>query len=366
MGIKNLIRFIKNHVPDQIQTVSLNQYAGKVLAIDTSIYLYKFKYTSPEDPERLFIKQVMHLRRHKIKPFYIFDGKPPPEKNDVIIGRANERQRKEDLRTVLTNMIENSSSSTSKEEQVPPTPIINDDKYALYKNMAPEELKKELENIPKPIIITAQYKANVKRLFDMMGIPYVVAQGEAERLCAKLNRMGVVYGCISEDTDILANGGVRFITGYSNTSNKVVEYNLDGILEKLELSYEQFVDICILCGCDYTGKIYGIYEKNVLDFIQKDKCIEAIIERRCIAKGEGIYYRKGYRNYNITGQCDFVNARHIFIEGLRDEEVKAVGEVRLRQPNFDNVSESDQMSLLLTNAYRKKLMTYYEKYEKNN
>ncbi len=30
------------------------------------------------------------------------------------------------------------------------------------------------------------------------------------------------------------------------------------MLEELKLTPEQFADLCILCGCDYTGKIGGI------------------------------------------------------------------------------------------------------------
>lgn len=30
------------------------------------------------------------------------------------------------------------------------------------------------------------------------------------------------------------------------------------MLEELGLSLEEFIDVCILCGCDYTPKISGI------------------------------------------------------------------------------------------------------------
>lgn len=30
------------------------------------------------------------------------------------------------------------------------------------------------------------------------------------------------------------------------------------VLKELELTEDQFIDLCILCGCDYTAKISGI------------------------------------------------------------------------------------------------------------
>ena len=30
------------------------------------------------------------------------------------------------------------------------------------------------------------------------------------------------------------------------------------MLEELQLTRDQFIDLCILCGCDYTDKIPGI------------------------------------------------------------------------------------------------------------
>lgn len=39
----------------------------------------------------------------------------------------------------------------------------------------------------------------------------------------------------------------------------------------------QFVDLCILLGCDYTGKINGIGQKRAIDLIMEHKNIENIL-----------------------------------------------------------------------------------------
>lgn len=37
----------------------------------------------------------------------------------------------------------------------------------------------------------------------------------------------------------------------------------------LELSHEKFVDLCVLCGCDYTGSIKGIGPKKALALVRQ-------------------------------------------------------------------------------------------------
>ena len=50
------------------------------------------------------------------------------------------------------------------------------------------------------------------------------------------------------------------------------------ILESLKLTSEEFVDLCILCGCDYTIKINKIGYVTSYKLIKKFKNIEEIIK----------------------------------------------------------------------------------------
>ncbi|XP_053569201.1 flap endonuclease 1 [Bombina bombina] len=46
---------------------------------------------------------------------------------------------------------------------------------------------------------------------------------------------------------------------------------------KLKMSHEQFVDLCILLGCDYSGKIRGLGPKKALRMMQEHGSIERIL-----------------------------------------------------------------------------------------
>ena len=59
--------------------------------------------------------------------------------------------------------------------------------------------------------------------------------------------------------DFLTHGCEKVLRGFDYNKNTLMEYSLSDILMGLGLSYLEFVDFCILMGCDYTKKIFGIW-----------------------------------------------------------------------------------------------------------
>ena len=56
MGIKNINTILKKYAPDGIKRRNLSTYKYKKIAIDISIYLYRFKYSNngENDDENAF------------------------------------------------------------------------------------------------------------------------------------------------------------------------------------------------------------------------------------------------------------------------------------------------------------------------
>ena len=103
----------------------------------------------------------------------------------------------------------------------------------------------------------------------------MIAEYEADKLCAELVISNIVYACISEDTDLFVYGCPRILR-YLNLFNEVcILYDLKLILKKLKLDLKTFKKICILSGCDYKEssiqifKLYNIY----LKYIKKERDI---------------------------------------------------------------------------------------------
>ena len=83
MGIKNLNTLFKKYVKKGIQTKKTKCFTNKVLAIDTSIYLYKFAYNN-QNYIKKFLHQILKFWENSITPVYIFDGTPPIEKHNTL------------------------------------------------------------------------------------------------------------------------------------------------------------------------------------------------------------------------------------------------------------------------------------------
>ena len=95
MGIKNLNRFLRVNCPQNIRQISLWDLRGKTIVIDASIYMYRFQ-TDNSLIEGIY--QMVALLEHcKIKPIFVFDGPPPPEKARLKREKKKSKQLSENI-----------------------------------------------------------------------------------------------------------------------------------------------------------------------------------------------------------------------------------------------------------------------------
>ena len=123
--------------------------------------------------------------------------------------------------------------------------------------------------------------AESQRLLDCLGVPWIAAPGEAEAQCAVLVKEGLVFGTATEDMDALTFGTpilLRHLTYSEARKMPVLEFKLDKLLKDLNVTMDQFIDICILCGCDYIPSIRGIGPKTALRLIREYGNIETLLE----------------------------------------------------------------------------------------
>ncbi|MCV5824480.1 hypothetical protein OFN33_28880, partial [Escherichia coli] len=84
-----------------------------------------------------------------------------------------------------------------------------------------------------------------------------------------------------EDMDALTFGTpvlLRHLTFSESRKEPIQEFHLDKILEGLQLTMDQFIDMCILCGCDYCDTIRGIGPKKAYKLIKDYKNIEGVLQ----------------------------------------------------------------------------------------
>ncbi|ETO15992.1 hypothetical protein RFI_21369 [Reticulomyxa filosa] len=175
-----------------------------------------------------FFYRTIRMMDNGIKPVWVFDGKPPEFKLEELQKRKENREKAEG------------------------------EKKKQRRKETPRELSKWKE-----------------------GVPWVQAPGEAEAQCAKMAQEGIVYGCATEDMDALTFHTPRLVRHLTHTEARkmpIREFNLEKTLQGMDLTYDQFIDLCILCGCDYIPSIRGIGPKTAYKLIKEHGSIEGLLQ----------------------------------------------------------------------------------------
>ena len=114
MGIKDLTAFLREHAPDSISKGNLAHFTGQFpktrrlrAAIDTSLFMYKYKYKSGDKFIIDFLEQINRLLINNIEPIYVFDGAPPSEKSDTLKSRKDRKINYQNKIKELENKLEN-------------------------------------------------------------------------------------------------------------------------------------------------------------------------------------------------------------------------------------------------------------------
>ena len=120
-----------------------------------------------------------------------------------------------------------------------------------------------------------------KKLLDYMGIPYVQAEGEGEAQGAYMVEQGDAWAVASQDYDCLLFGApriVRNLTLSGGLSN--LEYlELEKVLNEIDLTREQLIDVALMVGTDFNEGIHGIGAKTGLKLIRNNTLEDILVQK---------------------------------------------------------------------------------------
>jgi flap endonuclease-1 len=278
MGIKQLFKFLSENANRSIKVQTMENYTGRVLAVDASMCLYQFVVAIRLGAENQhanlmndagevtshiggFLNRTLRMLEAGIKPVYVFDGKPPEFKSAELQERKEKREKAE---AELKEAVE-----AGDQEAV-------------------------LKQTKRTVKVTPKMNQDIRRLLTMMGCPIIEAPCEAEATCAEMVKLGKAYGAVTEDMDVLTFGSNVMIKNLFSTQTggssgpsttpglkpgqkPVYEVNLDVALDQLDITMDQFIDFCILCGCDYADTLRGIGPHTGFKLIAEHKTIEEVI-----------------------------------------------------------------------------------------
>ncbi|XP_077567560.1 flap endonuclease GEN homolog 1 isoform X2 [Stigmatopora nigra] len=132
-------------------------------------------------------------------------------------------------------------------------------------------------------------------MLDYLGVPWVVAAGEAEAMCAYLDSNHLVDGCITNDGDVFLYGARTVYRNFNiNSKDPQVDcYKTSRVQTELSLSRENLVGLAILLGCDYIPKgIPGVGKEHALRLIQTIKG-QTLLQRFMCWKDEAACLSQG-------------------------------------------------------------------------
>jgi flap endonuclease-1 len=266
MGILGLAKLLHERAPGSAKETEMKSYFGRRVAIDASMSIYQFViamrgFDNGESVELtnangevtthlngLWLR-TLRMLDEGLRPVYVFDGAAPEMKRDELDQRRQKAQEAAD-------------------------------DLAKAKEQGDEDAMEKLST--RAVRVSKAQMDECKKLLTLMGCPWVQAAGEAEAQCVELVKKGKCWAVATEDMDALTFGApvlLRHLT-FSNDAKKrpVMEYHIDTVLQRMGFTMAQFIDLCILLGCDYCNKIHGIGPQKAFEGIREHKTIEAYIK----------------------------------------------------------------------------------------
>ena len=249
-------------------SITLADLRGKQLAVDANGELYQFLAlirlpdgTPLKDTQGrvtshlsgLFFRTTRLIADFGMQLMFVFDGRPPVEKTAEITRRRAVRER--------------------YEAEAAAARSAGDFARAYSKSTMTSRL-------------TAEMIADVKELLRLMGVPVIQAPSEAEAQAAHMARRGSVWAAASKDYDALLFGAprlVRFLTisgreflPAQRASRPITPelIDLQRMLDALELTRAQLIDLGLLVGTDFHPGINGIGPKKALALVRRHGAIE--------------------------------------------------------------------------------------------
>ena len=329
MGIKNLLKFLSSY-PNLLVEKNPSDYNNKKIAIDISILIYQVVIAirnSGSDLTNdkgeitshilgLFNKTLSFLEKGII-PVYVFDGKPPQLKQKILDTRKMIRKK------AMIRLEDNDISDIDR-----------------------------IKYFKRCVSITREQIDQCRELLELMGIPYIDAIEEADAQLSYLCKTNMVYAVLTEDMDILTFGSPRIIRNLTSSKKIPLEIELNKVLETLNITYEQFTELCILFGCDYCPSMSEIKPNIIYEIYMKHKNIEMTLN--CLRE----------LNYNVPDSFEYIEAKKYFISN--ENIINTTNDFKLKEPQIEKLLE------LLVNKYGlikykvvnklNRLTTIYSKY----
>ncbi len=244
-----------------IEDVSFADLGDSVVAVDAHNWLYRYltttvkwtseaKYTTSDGTEVAnllgAVQGLPKFFEHDLTPVFVFDGAVTELKEDEIEDRREQREQYEEA---LEEARERGDT------------------------VAIARLESRTQRLTETIIETT------RELLELLDVPVVDAPAEGEAQCAYMARQGTVDYAGTEDYDALLFGAPYTLRQLTSSGDPEL-MDFQATLDKHGLTWEQLVDVAILCGTDFNPGISGVGPKTAVKLVNEHGDLFGALEAR--------------------------------------------------------------------------------------
>jgi len=115
--------------------------------------------------------------------------------------------------------------------------------------------------------VTDEMVEEVMQLLELFGIPYLKAPAEAEAQAVELEKLGLVDGVVTEDSDAIVFGS-KSVYRHIFDDKKYVELYSSSDSESIGLGLNEKIALAMLLGGDYTEGVKGVGIVNGMEILK--------------------------------------------------------------------------------------------------
>ena len=244
------------------ENIKFQDLESKIVALDAANVIYQFLSSIRQVDGTPLMDQNRNITSHLsgilyrtssliekgIKPVYIFDGVSDALKKDT---QDKRRELKEESQKKWDKALEEGNIEEAR-------------KYAVRSSRMSREIIE-----------------GSKKLLHLLGVPYIQALGEGEAQASYMVDKGDAWCVGSQDYDCILFGATRMVRNLTISGGKdnLELITLKKVLDDMEITREQLVDIAILVGTDFNRGVKGVGAKTGLKLIKEHGNIFNVLKK---------------------------------------------------------------------------------------
>lgn len=292
MGVTGLWDLIST----AIERVPLSHMEGKLVAVDLACWIIADRSiaasrihakpdTAKKETQNFHVRNLLFrcqkMLQMGIEPVFVLDGKAPDRK----------------LKTIATRLGKSSINSGER---------------------------RQLTRLFKPCC----------ELFDGMGLHWIQAPFEAEKMCAILQQAAIVDAVLTTDGDAFCFGATKIYRSFSSDNDAELEYvTLEKVKELYNFDRFDFITFALLLGCDFfPAGIKGIGPKMLLKLILNWKARKQHPIHRLIGlkhKNQSAAFKEEEKLVKLLKEYPEVNFNELILEFRSTIESEQVEKIEL-------------------------------------